>query len=233
MKLLWGAVLLPFCWAATRTLAYLLKSIQPMSYSHLPLSVWGLVIGFVLWVVLYLCLPRPMRTYVLAHELTHALWGWVMGARVSKLRVGKSGGSVSLSKDNFLVTLAPYFFPLYTVMVILGYGLVTLFVDLHTYEPFWLGLVGLTWGFHLTFTISTLLTHQPDIKAYGRLFSYSLIYLFNVLGICLWIVGVASPTLQAFVGRLGQDIGLAWTATWRAAVQVAAGAADFSNHWKR
>jgi hypothetical protein len=32
------------------------------------------------------------------------------------------------------------------------------------------------------------LTSQPDIQEYGRLFSYSLIYLLNVAGIALWIV---------------------------------------------
>ncbi|MFH0954291.1 MAG: hypothetical protein V1873_08175 [Verrucomicrobiota bacterium] len=233
MKVVWGLVLLPFCYAATRTLVFLVHSIQPLSYSSLPLSAWGLLIGFCLWVVLYLCLPRPMRTYVLAHELTHALWGWVMGARVSKLRVGKSGGSVSLSKDNFLITLAPYFFPLYTVLAIIGYNLVSVFVDLHTYEPFCLGLVGLTWGFHLTFTISTLLTHQPDIRACGRLFSYSFIYLMNVLGIALWIVMVASPRLETLVARLGDDIIFAWTACWHVAVRAGAAAADFSKHWKK
>ena len=35
-------------------------------------------------------------------------------------------------------------------------GVLGWFYDLNAYEPFWLGLVGLTWGFHLTFTISTL-----------------------------------------------------------------------------
>jgi hypothetical protein len=46
----------------------------------------------------------------------------------------------------------------------------------------------LTWAFHFTFTLQSLLTSQPDIQEYGRLFSYSLIYLLNVAGIALWIV---------------------------------------------
>ena len=118
MKLIFGVLLLPFCVAVTQTLTALLQSIQPMSYSSLPLSVWGLFIGFFLWVFLFFCLPRPTRSYVLAHELTHALWGWVMGANIKRLRVSKDGGSVTLTKSNFLVALAPYFFPLYTVLVI-------------------------------------------------------------------------------------------------------------------
>jgi hypothetical protein len=64
-------------------------------------------------------LPHPVKTYVVAHELTHALWGLLCGARVSHLRVSEGGGSVRLSKSNIVITLAPYFFPLYTILVIL------------------------------------------------------------------------------------------------------------------
>ncbi len=210
MKLIFGILLLPFCAAITRTLISMLRLIQPSSYSSLPLSTWGLVIGFALWVFLFFCLPRPTRSYVLAHELTHALWGWVMGARIKRMRISKNGGSVTLSKSNFLIALAPYFFPLYTVLVIAGYYLLSLFVDLRAYEPFWLGLVGLTWGFHLTFTVETLLQRQPDIRETGRLFSYALIYFMNVFGIGLWIVMIASPTARQFADALIRDIVWAW-----------------------
>lgn len=206
MKVLFGIVLLPFCFAASRTLWALVAGLQPPSWSRLPLAMWALAGGFLFWLVVYACLPRMVRTYVLAHELTHALWAWLMGARVSKLRVSRKGGSVQLSKKNFIITLAPYFFPLYTVLIILGYMVLSLFFDLRAYEPLWLGLVGFTWGFHLTFTVSTLMTHQPDIQENGRLFSYAVIYLMNVLGICLWIVMVASPTLEQAAAQWGRDV---------------------------
>jgi hypothetical protein len=206
MKLFFGVLLLPFCVAITKTLVALLQSIQPLSYCSLPLSAWGLFTGFILWVFLFFSLPRPTRSYILAHELTHALWGWVMGANIKRLRVSKNGGSVTLTQSNFLVALAPYFFPLYTTLAILAYYGLSMFFELRIYEPFWLGLIGLTWGFHLTFTIATLLRRQPDIRQNGRLFSYSLIYFMNALGICLWIILVASPTLEFFVNRLGRDI---------------------------
>ncbi len=237
-KIIVGLLLLPFCVAATQTLVFLVRSIQPAAVGAVPRSAWGLLIGFVLWIVCFFATPRPVRTYVLAHELTHALWGWVMGARISRMKVSKRGGSVTLSKNNFLITLAPYFFPLYTVLVIILYYALSLFFDLHTYEPFWLGLVSLTWAFHLTFTITTLMEHQPDVRLNGRLFSYAVIYLFNVLGIGLWIVGVASPTIREFGGRLGSDILAAWTACGQAitpAWEVSRERlpAVFSNVWKK
>ncbi|MFH0881198.1 MAG: hypothetical protein V2A34_15915, partial [Lentisphaerota bacterium] len=146
----------------------------------------------------------------------HALWAALMGAKVSALKVSKKGGSVRLSKKNFLITLAPYFFPLYTVLVMAGYFILNLFFDLRLYEPFWLGLVGFTWGFHLTFTVTTLMEHQPDIHENGRLFSYAVIYLLNILGIGLWIVMVASPTLEIFVDNLGAATHQDWWACWKA-----------------
>ena len=44
--------------------------------------------------------------------------------------------------------------------------------------------------------------HQTDIKEYGHLFSYAVIYACNALGICLWIVLVSSATLDQMGGLL-------------------------------
>ena len=205
LKFLLGLALLPLCWAASTTHYLLVEQIYRSSTGSWPLSVWGLLIGFALWLILFFSLPKPMVTYVFAHELTHALWAWIMGARVSRLKVSARGGSVTLDKTNFVIALAPYFFPLYTILVIIGFYALALFFDLHTYEPFWLGLIGLTWCFHLTFTIRTLLQHQPDIHQHGRVFSYSIIYLANVLGVALWIVLIASPSLQTLAQVLGRE----------------------------
>jgi hypothetical protein len=54
------------------------------------------------------------------------------------------------------------------------------------------------------------LQHQPDIRENGRLFSYALIYFMNVFGIGLWIVMVASPTLEGFADSFGKDILWSW-----------------------
>ena len=217
-KFLVGLVMLPFCYAVSNSLVWLISSIQPSSYSNVPRSTWGLLFGFLFWIFLFFSLPRPVRSYVFAHELTHALWGWLMGARIKTFKISKKGGSVTLSRSNFVIALAPYFFPLYTVLTIIAYYLLSIFLDLSLYEPFWLGLVGLTWGFHLTFTIVTLMQHQPDIQENGQLFSYTLIYLLNALGIGIWIVSVASPTLQEFTEHLGNDIQLTWSAIWFATI---------------
>ena len=227
-KFLIGLFLLPACLAATRVFMTLLESLRMEEVTTLPRGVWWLAGGFIFWLILFFTLSRPIRTYVLAHELTHAFWGVLMGARVSRLRVSKSGGSVMLTKTNFIITLAPYFFPFYTVLVIVAHLVLQLFYDLTTYEPLWLALIGLTWAFHLTFTITTLLQHQPDVQEHGKLFSYVIIYLFNILGIGLWIVSVASPTLIFLARELLQESAsvygslLDWLWTLRSTVQPAA-----------
>ena len=199
-----GLLLIPICLAASGTVLDLVRGIQSTA-SLLPPPVLTLAGGFVLWLAIYYTLPHPVRTYILAHELTHALWASLMGARVTSLKVGKSGGSVTLSKSNFLIALAPYFFPLYTIMVIACYYLASIACDVERYYLLWLGLVGFSWGFHFTFTITTLLQHQADVHESGRLFSYTVIYIMNVLGICLWIVMVSPATLEQMVGLLNEN----------------------------
>ena len=175
-----------------------------------PLPAVALLSGALAWVLLFALFSRPLRSYILAHELTHALWGMLMGARVSRIQVKADHGSVVLSKTNFLITLAPYFFPFYAVFVILVYFALSLFYDLRPYALWWLGAVGFAWAFHVTFTINALMQRQTDIQQQGRIFSYTFIYLANVLGICVWVVWVATPDWQDVARSLTMRTLVAW-----------------------
>ncbi len=202
LKLLLGIALLPAAAAVTGALANLLLAL-PSSHGGIPEGLWWFAGGFALWLLLWVSLPRPARTYVLAHELTHALWGWAMGARVSKLRVRGDGGSVNLSKTNVWITLAPYFFPLYTMLVIVAHLLMQMFWPwMVHYEPFWLAMVGLTWAFHITFTLAVLQQRQPDVQEHGRIFSWTLIYILNIAGMLVWILAVTRGDWFGCAGSL-------------------------------
>jgi len=216
-----GVVLLPLCYAVTRTVVLLIGAIHPAASASIPPAAWALVGGFALWLLVYFTLPRPVRGYILAHELTHALWGSLMGARVLKMKVSRDKGSVTLSKSNFFITLAPYFFPLYTVLAIAAYYVLSVFFALERYYPWWLGVIGFTWGFHLVFTIATLLQHQTDIQQCGRVFSYAVIYLLNVVGISFWIVVVSAATLEQMVEFTGENVTACTGAFWSALVRAA------------
>ncbi len=201
-----GLLLIPLCAATTTTLVSMMESIKPVSSALVPPSAWAFSGGFALWMIVFLCLPRPVRSYVLAHELTHALWATLSGIEIHGIQIKKERGSVTLEKTNFLVTLAPYFFPLYTIMVIGIYYLLGAFYDVQKFSLIWLGLIGLTWGFHFSFTIITLMQRQTDIEEYGRVFSYSVIYLFNITGIIFWVVIVSEPGIEEMVHILRLEI---------------------------
>ncbi len=230
MRAIVGLLLIPVGAALTLTILALVAGLgsAPGLAQLLPSLVLGG--GVVLWAIVFLFMPRPVRVYVLAHELTHALWGAMAGARVSGLKVSRSGGSVCISEVNWLTALAPYFFPFYTVVVLLVYGLLALVLDMRRWEMLWLGLIGLTLGFHWCFTLNSLAQSQSDIRRYGCLFSYSLIYLFNLLLIGLVLVLTAPLTFEQFGTRLIGDIirvyqvcGLATIAVFRWLQQVLSG----------
>jgi len=224
VRFLLGLSLAPLCVAVTQTALSLLQALPAPSQAGLlasPLTALGG--GFGLWLLVFFTLPRPVRSYVLAHELTHALWGALMGATVLGLNVSRQRGSVTLSRSNFFVTLAPYFFPLYTVLAVLAYFGLSVFVDLHAYRLAWLGLVGLTWGFHFTFTVSSLLQHQTDIQAYGRLLSYTVIYAMNGLVICLGVVLVSpSASLEQLLALLRANLIGTAVGAWHAGRRIGA-----------
>jgi hypothetical protein len=107
IKFIIALLLLPTTFSLTKSLYSLtLHQADAANTLFSPLT-YGLISGL----LLLLILPSPIRTYVLGHELTHALWGLCMGARVGKINVTKNGGHVELSKTNFLITLPPIFFP--------------------------------------------------------------------------------------------------------------------------
>jgi hypothetical protein len=219
LKMLIGILLLPACWAVSMAV-YTLYQTSVQSAETSGFEIWALPAGFLLWVSIFFLLPRPFRTYVLAHELTHAMWALMMGGRVGKLNVSKTGGHVELTKTNFIITLAPYFFPFYTFLVIAAYYLAGIWVEVEPYKAWWLGAVGLTWAFHITFTLSMLTERQPDIQEHGRIFSYAVIYMMNVLVIGLWMVLVGAPEFESFGELLAHDNAVTYNFAYRKCVSA-------------
>lgn len=206
-----GVSLIPCGVALTRTVVASVAASGALSATDGARPLLMVAGGVAAAVLVFWLLPAPMRLYVLAHELTHALWGALLGARVSGLRVSKNSGQVKLSQSNWLIALAPYFFPLYTFIVILAYYVLLIFFDLRPYVFAWLGLVGFTLGFHFAFTIYALAQGQQDVRDYGHVFSFSVIYLMNMLGFCLVLLMVAPLSLQDLIRRLVMDQTAVWS----------------------
>ena len=192
IKFIVAILLLPVCAGAARALWLVLRASGRVDIVWIPL-----LAGAACWGVIFLLLPKPMWIYVFGHELTHALWTWIFGGQVKKMKVSSSGGHVVISKSNFLIALAPYFFPFYAVLVIAGFALGHCFWNWADYLVWFHLAVGAAYAFHVTLTWHALKTRQSDITSQGYVFSAVIIFLGNV-GVLL----LGLPLLTAKVGIL-------------------------------
>jgi len=182
VKMLIAVLLLPLSIGATRALVRVLRDSGGAD------AVWvAMLAGAACWLVIFLLLPKPMRVYVFGHELTHALWTWLFGGRVKKFKATSGGGHVVVSKNNFLITLAPYFFPLYVAMVVLVFLVGHLIWGWTRYVVWFHLLVGAAYAFHVTLTCHALRTRQSDITQQGYVFSAVIIWLGNVTVLLLGV----------------------------------------------
>ena len=192
VKLLIALALLPVCAGAATALWRVINACGGADTTWVPLMA-----GAACWIIVFLLLPKPMWLYVLGHELTHALWAWLFGGQVKRLKVTSAGGHVVISKTNFVIALAPYFFPLYAVIIILLFAIGHWIWNWHSYLVFFHLAVGAAYAFHLTLTFHVLQTRQSDITSQGWLFSAVVIFLGNV---CVLLLGI--PLLTRKVGML-------------------------------
>lgn len=197
VKLIIALLLLPACLGAAQALAMVVRASGSADTTWVPL-----LAGAACWAVIYLLLPKPMWVYVFGHELTHAVWTWACGGKVKKFRATADGGHVVVSKTNFLIALAPYFFPLYAVLVVIAFLLGHLLWNWHSFLVWFHLLLGAAYAFHVTLTFHILKSRQTDITQQGYLFSAVVIFLGNVLVLLIGIPLIAS--------KVGVLVALGW-----------------------
>lgn len=174
-KILLGLGLVPFCLGFTWQLAATLATVRYKADTP-----YYFVAGGLAYLAVHLLFKKPIFTYVVGHELTHAFFAVLFGGSVKSIHAGSRGGRVTLTKSNFIITLAPYFFPLYTFIALILYGLARAAGVRGATTVVLIFLSGATFAFHLMLTFIFLHTDQNDIREQGEIFSYPLIYLFNV-----------------------------------------------------
>ena len=148
--------------------------------------------------ILFLFMPMLAGSFfaIMEHELTHMLFAILTFHKPKGLDVKQDrGGYFSFEGNgNWLIALAPYFFPFWTVIVVLlalAVRGIIYFVNPEASFPvpwLWMFAVGFTWCFHACFTIRSLMQTQSDVQEYGRIFSWTLILACNIAGILLWII---------------------------------------------
>ncbi len=175
VKILLGIVLVPFCLGFTWQLVGTIFSV-----TYKPEAPYYFAGGGFIYLAVHLLFKKPIFTYVMGHELTHAFFTLLFGGSVKSLKVSDRGGRVTVTKSNFLITLAPYFFPLYTFGALILCGIVRAAGAGAAAMNTAVFISGATFTFHLILTFIFLQTDQSDISEQGALFSYPLIYLFNI-----------------------------------------------------
>ncbi len=177
-----GLLLLPVCMGAGWTVVLI---IQASGHAD---TVWvAMISGALCWIIIYWLLPKPMWIYVFGHELTHAIWAWAMGGKVKKFKTSSKGGHVIVTKSNFLIALAPYFFPIYAILVVLVFCAGHWLWNWRPYTVWFHLLLGAAYAFHVTLTSHILKHEQSDISEQGYIFSSVIIFLGNVLVLLLGI----------------------------------------------
>ena len=150
------------------------------------------------------------------------------GGKVSRIEVSREGGYILTDTHNFWIALAPYFYPLYSLVVVLCFGIASLFCDITIIEetfmfmtPFqWLFLLlGATWAFHLSFTIWMIPKGQTDLTYHGTFFSLVIIYLMNLLLVTVFLIVVSRHLSFEMFGRELLDNAESFSGTMLSAYQ--------------
>ena len=127
------------------------------------LVIYGFFAGAILWLIF----GRFLQFFhVLEHELTHLLFGLFFFKKPKAISASDQGGRTELYGGNFIITLAPYFFPTLSFMLLLLFP----FLDEKFYNYFFI-VLGFFTGYHFISNIQEFKFSQPDIKEAGIIFS--------------------------------------------------------------
>lgn len=217
LKFIIGLALLPLCYG------YSVEFLRLMATAYKnPGTYWGLFAGgAATYLLIHLMAPKPLLLHIFGHELTHAFFAKLFGWKVKGIKVSGNGGHAKLSGSNFIVTLAPYFFPFYSFIVLMIYILSIMTGYDRNIYPYFIFLTGFTLSLHILMTVESIKSSQPDIKEGGLVFSVPLIYIGNLLTITLFL------RLTVFRGINYLDyLKMGWLKSWeiwKVLVRTAAG----------
>lgn len=130
-------------------------------------------VPFIIMCVFWLFVPSMGGSFlaIMEHELTHMLFALLTFHKPMDLDVSQDkGGHFSfMGKGNWLIAIAPYFFPTFAFFVMLS-SLIYMFMDQPIPDVYW-SVFGVMVGYHLASTILQIHPKQTDFKAAGYLFS--------------------------------------------------------------
>lgn len=121
------------------------------------------------------------------HELIHAIFAWLTFHRVTDFHASWSkGGHIRYigGEGNWLITIAPYFFPLASLLCLMTY-----IVNPTVFQGFFHIFMGVVVGFQGCSTWREVHRNQPDLKDVGWPFAFCFLPTANLL-VYTWFLGV-------------------------------------------
>jgi hypothetical protein len=208
LKNVFGLFLLPLAWVWTVSFVGLFGKATVHHSFWMTEDFWFFALGGILWLVAFSGglyangTPPLLKCYIFVHEWTHAIWAYQSNGRVDEIQVNDDHGHILTNKPTALVTLAPYFYPAPCVALILLFALFALFYPLEVAPPIlwgtvppmnlFLGLMGMGWSFHFTYTIWMIRKGQSDLRMHGNFFSIVVIYIVNLMVVTVFLVASAA-----------------------------------------
>ena len=148
-----------------------------------PLAMFAFLFGAITYLVLWWNYFLPKRMTVaqtLEHEITHGIFAVLTGHRVTSLEAKSDdeGGMIHYrgGRGNWLITISPYFFPTFCLILIVPFAL--------THPPVTtIGnvLMGAAFALHLTSTFRETHLHQTDLRKVGIEFACAFLPTANIL----------------------------------------------------
>lgn len=154
----------------------------------------GMIVYLIAWVLIFRNRTGNLLL-VIEHELTHTLFALLTFHRILDFRANKSfGGSIQYEgkgNGNWLITIAPYFFPTFSMIVA-----IFLYFSLPEHYSVLLMLLGYTLGYHVHSTYLETSFIQPDLQDVGLWFAWSFLPSANLLAIIAIISAIPNDKID-------------------------------------
>lgn len=215
LRFLAGILFIPLICAEICAIFYLIPDAFSPSFPFISPPLLAFSCGGAAWCAIAWRFSVNNWFYVFGHELTHAAWALMTFSRVGKIKITSKGGYCIIDNPGPLTTLAPYFVPFYLVVLLILRLILGIWLDMIPYGLWWLAALGFAYAFHVTNTIESLATvSQPDIRAYGRLFSCILIITANLFFLGLGLAAMLGVPIREWLAALLSETISAYSLTW-------------------
>jgi len=146
----------------------------------------GMGVYFVLWIIIF-SNNRGNWFLTIEHELTHTLFALLTFHKIVDFKATDSfGGHMQFSGiggGNWLITIAPYFFPTFS-MIIVGF----IYLAQSQYYPTLIALLGYSIIYHIHSTYIEISIQQPDIQEVGLVFYCSILFGFHNVVMAFYLI---------------------------------------------